>query len=175
MSNSYTAQNTGNSGKITLPRLGPINERRAPVKLSRDGWTATHASASVPPEVALPRSARDQNNNATAHNVHLPPIADLIAEVDARVNAQQRTIRISRTLLPGPARRIVIECQSLLSRGLPGFPLYEIRNWDTIRPAFNLLNGITEYEVQRRLASVPPPVIGFYVSLNVNDLHFLLF
>ncbi|KAG6900779.1 hypothetical protein C0993_002203 [Termitomyces sp. T159_Od127] len=176
MSTFSNAHHAGNPGKITLPRLGPINEYQAPVKLSREGWKITHASASVPPELVLPRSIGEQNDNATAQ-IQLPPISSLIAEVDAQNNGSQRTIQISRPLLPGyesakptASLRVVIECQSLVSRDLPGFPLYEIRNWSTVRPAFHIHNGITEFEVQRRLASVHPPVIGFYLA-GYNHLN----
>ncbi|KAG5351384.1 hypothetical protein J132_04114 [Termitomyces sp. J132] len=169
MSTFFAAQNARNLGKITLPSLGPINERQAPVQLSRNGWGVTHDSAAVPPETVLPRGAGEQNHHATAQ-VRLPPISELIAEVEARIAGQlQRGVRVSMPLLSAPPKptstpRVVIECQSLVSRNLPGFPLYEMRNWATIRPAFNLLHGITEFEVIRRLASVQPPVIGFYLA-----------
>ncbi|KAG6874497.1 hypothetical protein C0995_010407 [Termitomyces sp. Mi166 len=171
MSTFFATQSARNPEKIMLPPLGPINKRRAPLQLSSDDWTIVHTSASVPPEIALPRGAGEQNNDIMAH-VRLPPVAHLIAEVEAIAGQLRWNVLISKSLL----QRVMIECQSIISHSSHGWPLYEWRHWISTPTFISQLMSISRlnaFEGERRLTSMQTLVIGVYLE-GYNHLQLVM-
>ncbi|KAG6901618.1 hypothetical protein C0995_009958 [Termitomyces sp. Mi166 len=163
MSTFFATQNARNPRKITLPHLGSTHKRKEPLQVVSGDWTAAHAPAFVPLDIALPLGPGEQNNDVTAE-VLLPPASHLIAEVDAFIADQLR-----KDMRAPP---VMIDCQSLVPRTPYGFPLCNWRHWASNPEFITRISGMTESEFVRRLTSVHVPlVIGIEVGLNINQLQ----